>query len=123
MYPDTDSPPTRITRERVGRLSAGLAQRPWEREIRYRAANVPLTMIHFLIRRGGAALVDLVVAKTGAAVRQACFFFGARLVYLRRDNVDVAAIPAERWIELFRLFKVPATQVITELDAHLGGRS
>jgi glutamyl-tRNA(Gln) amidotransferase subunit E len=104
MYPDTDSPPTRVTRERVGRLSAGLAQQPWERETRYRAANVPLRMIHFLIRRGGAALVDRVVDETGAALRQVCFFFGAKLVYLRRDNVDIGIVPFDRWVELFRLF-------------------
>ena len=37
MYPDTDSPPTRVTRERVARLGAGLAERPWDREARYAA--------------------------------------------------------------------------------------
>ncbi len=40
MYPDTDSPPSRVTRERVERLQAGLQPRPWERESRYAAAGV-----------------------------------------------------------------------------------
>jgi glutamyl-tRNA(Gln) amidotransferase subunit E len=60
MYPDTDSPPTRVTRERVERLRAVLAPRPWEREARYGAAGVSTSTTYFLIRRGGARLVDLV---------------------------------------------------------------
>jgi Glu-tRNA(Gln) amidotransferase subunit E-like FAD-binding protein len=39
MYPDTDSLPTRVTRERVRRLRSTLPQAPWIREERYRAAG------------------------------------------------------------------------------------
>ncbi len=104
MYPDTDSPPTRVTRERVDRLRASLAPRPWEREARYAAAGVPVPTIHYLIRRGGANLVDLVVREAGADVRRACELFGERLVALRRAGVDVAGVPPERWVEMFRAF-------------------
>jgi glutamyl-tRNA(Gln) amidotransferase subunit E len=103
MYPDTDSPPTRVTRERVARLAVGLPERPWQREARYRAAGVPLTTIHYLIRRGGAALVDRVVTEGGADLRRGCFFFGERLKGLKRAGVAVDAIAAERWVEWFRL--------------------
>ena len=65
MYPDTDSPPTRVTRERVEGLRAALAPRPWDRETRYSAAGVPLSTTYFLIRRGGAQLVDLVTDRCG----------------------------------------------------------
>ena len=41
MYPDTDSPPTRVTRERVARLKATLPERPWDRETRYTAVGRP----------------------------------------------------------------------------------
>ncbi len=41
MYPDTDSPPQRITRERVEALQAPLPEPPWVREERYAAAGVP----------------------------------------------------------------------------------
>jgi glutamyl-tRNA(Gln) amidotransferase subunit E len=103
MYPDTDSPPSRVTRERVERLSTGLPERPWDREARYAAVGVPRSTIHFLIRRGGARLVDRVVSEAGADLRRACFFFGERLKGLRRSGVAVQAVPPERWIELFRL--------------------
>jgi len=103
MYPDTDSPPSRVTRERVERITAGLPERPWDREARYGAAGVPRGTIHFLIRRGGARLVDRVVREAGAELRRACFFFGERLKGLRRNGLAVQAVPEERWVEFFRL--------------------
>jgi glutamyl-tRNA(Gln) amidotransferase subunit E len=105
MYPDTDSPPSLVTRERVERLGRGLAPRPWEREARYEAVGVPTPTIHYLIRRNGASLVDRVVASCGAELRAACFFFGERLKGLRRARVPVASIPDDRWCELFQAIR------------------
>jgi glutamyl-tRNA(Gln) amidotransferase subunit E len=104
MYPDTDSPPTRVTRERVERLRAALPEPPWEREARYVAAGVPVPVVHYLVRRGGAALVDRVVAEAGADVRFAAFFFGERVKGLRRAGVAVDRIPEDAWVEVFRAF-------------------
>ena len=103
MYPDTDSPPIRMTRQRVQRLTDSLPDAPWVRQERYGAAGVPRDTVYFLIRRNGAALVDRVVQQAGADLRQACFFFGERLKGLRRAGVAVDAVSAERWCELFRL--------------------
>jgi glutamyl-tRNA(Gln) amidotransferase subunit E len=102
MYPDTDSPPTRVTRERVERLQAGLPEPPWSRERRYAAAGVPVPVIHFLIRRGGADAVDRLVREAGADLRKTCLLFGEKLVYLRRAGLAVDSIPFERWAELSR---------------------
>ncbi len=102
MYPDTDSPPTRVTRERVDGLRAALAPRPWDREARYSAAGVPSSTTHFLIRRGAAQVVDQVVERCQAPVKQACVLFGERLKGLRRAGVAVDAIPTERWCQLFQ---------------------
>ncbi len=104
MYPDTDSPPHRILRERVEKLHAALPEPPWIREQRYAEAGLPLPVIHFLIRRGGARLVDLVVDRGVADVCSAGFFFGEKIKSLRRRGVDVDAIADERWCELFGLF-------------------
>ncbi|MFN8093487.1 MAG: Glu-tRNA(Gln) amidotransferase subunit GatE [Vicinamibacteria bacterium] len=104
MYPDTDSPPTRVTRERVDALGATLPERPWEREARYEAKGVPRPVVRFLVRRGGAALVDRAVDEAGADLRAAAFFFGERLKGLRRRGVAVERVGAERWVELFRAF-------------------
>lgn len=101
MYPDTDSPPSRVTRERVERLHAALAPRPWEREARYAAAGVPASTIHYLIRRGGARLVDRVATACRADLKRACLLFGERLKALRRSGVNVEAIADEAWCRLF----------------------
>ncbi|MEW5876378.1 MAG: hypothetical protein AB1752_14525, partial [Candidatus Zixiibacteriota bacterium] len=105
MYPDTDSPPSLVTRERVERLRRSLAPRPWEREARYAAVGVPGSTIHYLIRRNGADLVDHVVDSCNGDLRTACFFFGERLKGLRRKGVAVASIPLDRWCELFRAMR------------------
>jgi glutamyl-tRNA(Gln) amidotransferase subunit E len=104
MYPDTDSPPTPVTRERVERLRAALPERPWEREARYATAGVPRHVAHYLVRRGGATLVDRVVREAGADLRHAAFFFGERLKGLRRAGVAVDAVAGEAWVALFRAF-------------------
>ena len=110
MYPDTDSPPQRITRERVETLRAPLPEPPWSREERYAAVGVPRPVIHFLIRRGGARLVDLVVEECDADLRRACFFFGERVKGLRRARIAVDAVPDAGWCDLFHLFgRHPAT--------------
>ncbi len=126
MYPDTDSPPTRVARERVERLRAGLPERPWEREARYSGAGVATPVIHFLIRRGGASTVDRLVREAGADLKRACYLFGERLVYLRRAGVQVDAIPFERWVEWFRATRERPVlwqaweSVVRTLAAHAG---
>ncbi len=104
MYPDTDSPPTRVTRARVDGLRSTLAERPWEREARYAAVGVPRATVHYLIRRGGAALVDRVVSDCGADLRFAAFFFGERVKGLERAGATVEELSKERWCALFRAF-------------------
>ena len=128
MYPDTDSPPTRVTRERVERLRAALPERPWEREERYRAAGVPTGVVHYLVRRGGAALVDRVVAEAGADLRSAAFFFGERLKGMRRAGVAVDLVPEDEWVELFRAFAArpsrrDAWEILVRRMAAHGGES
>ncbi len=103
MYPDTDSPPQQITRERVQGLQLALPEPPWEREKRYASAGIPRNTIHFLIRRGGARLVDLVVEEGGADLKRAGYFFGEELKGFRRAGVAVDEISDSSWQELFRL--------------------
>jgi len=103
MYPDTDSPPQRITKDRLDRLRVDLPEPPWIREKRYSGAGVPLNTVYFLIRRNGARLVDLVVNECGADERHACFFFGEKIKGLRRDGIDVDGISDDAWCGFFRL--------------------
>jgi glutamyl-tRNA(Gln) amidotransferase subunit E len=104
MYPDTDSPPQAITPSRIKSLQDKLPEPPWEREERYGKVGIPLTTIHFLIRRGGARLVDLVVENCGSDLAWTCYFFGERLKGLRRSGVPVDRISGENWLALFDRF-------------------
>ncbi|MDP7030770.1 MAG: Glu-tRNA(Gln) amidotransferase subunit GatE [Gemmatimonadota bacterium] len=122
MYPDTDSPPTRVTRERMRAVADTLPPPPWEREARYAALGVPESTVRYLLRRGGAARVDAAVAACGgnagsrsarvsagvdagdparAAARRACFLFGERWKGWARAGVDVESIGETRWTALF----------------------
>ncbi len=112
MYPDTDSPPLALDRDRVDKLQRTLPEAPWIREERYTKAGLPLETIHFLIRRGGARLVDLVVNTADADIRTAGFFFGERIKGLRRKGVAVDAITDEQWISWFSI--VQHHPVVTE---------
>ncbi len=101
MYPDTDSPPTRVIRERVENLRTALPPPPWVRERRYFEAQVPRPVVYFLIRRGWSDRVDAVAAE-GADLRTACFFFGEELKGWMRRGLKGEAVSTEHWIELFR---------------------
>lgn len=116
MYPDTDSPPQRLTGERVEALRLTLPEPPWEREARYTAAGVSRDTTHYLIRRGGARRVDRVVSE-GADLRRACLFFGEELKGWRRAGVEVDSIDAEAWCALFRRFAEQPT--LWEIRAEL----
>ena len=127
MYPDTDSPPQPVTRQRVEELAAALAEEPWVREERYSAAGVPRGVIHYLIRRGGARLVDLVAAECEADLRRACFFFGEKIKGVRREGLPVDEIPDEAWRDLFALCSVRPVlweawrDLVEWMAAHPGG--
>jgi Glu-tRNA(Gln) amidotransferase subunit E-like FAD-binding protein len=87
-------------RERVTRLAAELPEAPWLREARYRQAGLSQATTYFLIRRGGARIVDRLVRETGIDVRRAGILIGEHVKGLRRQRVPVDAISDERWCEL-----------------------
>jgi glutamyl-tRNA(Gln) amidotransferase subunit E len=103
MYPDTDSPPTRITAERVATLRARLEPPPWERFARYGSWRVPEETTSYLIRRGGAGIVDAVVKHTGIDGLVAAIEIGQRAKALRRAGIPVERLGAAEWISVFDL--------------------
>ena len=104
MYPDTDSPPTRVTTERVARIKAQLKPTPWSRIERYMSWRVPEETCRFLIRRGGAEIVDAVVARTGADGLVAAIQIGQRAKALKRAGIPVERLGAAEWVQVFDLF-------------------
>jgi glutamyl-tRNA(Gln) amidotransferase subunit E len=103
MYPDTDSPPTRVTAERVAALRARLKPCPWTRIERYRASRVPEETCRFLIRKGGAEIVDAVVEKTGVDTLTAAMAIGQRAKALTRAGIPIQRLGVDEWIQVFDL--------------------
>ncbi|HNV03408.1 MAG TPA: Glu-tRNA(Gln) amidotransferase subunit GatE [Vicinamibacterales bacterium] len=104
MYPDTDSPPTRVTAERVAAIRAGLKPPPWTRLERYAGWRVPAETSEFLIRRGGADIVDAVVESTGVDGLTAAVEIGQRAKALARRGVPVGRLGAAEWAAVFDLY-------------------
>ena len=104
MYPDTDSPPTRVTGDRVEALRRGLPPPPWEREKTFGAWGVPEETLHYLIRRGGAAVVEEAVKTTGIDGRTAAIEMGQRAKALQRAGVPIGQLRPEHWIGIFDLY-------------------
>jgi glutamyl-tRNA(Gln) amidotransferase subunit E len=104
MYPDTDSPPTRVTGERVEAARKRLGPPPWERMQRYGSWRVPAETIAFLIRRGGAEIVDAVVERTGVHGLTAAIEIGQRAKALKRSGIPMERVGSEQWLQIFDLY-------------------
>jgi glutamyl-tRNA(Gln) amidotransferase subunit E len=121
MYPDTDSPPTRVTAERVAVARARLGPTPWERLRAYGAWGVPQETTEFLIRRGGARIVDALVRRTGVEGRVAAVELGQRAKALKRAGIPMERLGEAEWVQVFDLFtggRIPR-EAIQPLAAHL----
>jgi glutamyl-tRNA(Gln) amidotransferase subunit E len=63
MYPDTDLPPKRITKERLSKIRKNLPEPVWQREEWYRSLKVPMDVIEELAISRFAALFKMLVTK------------------------------------------------------------
>jgi glutamyl-tRNA(Gln) amidotransferase subunit E len=98
MYPDTDSPPTEVTQERIGRIRAMLVEAPWIREERYSKLGVPERVSRDLAISRMAKTFDELIAE-GFPIRQTAVFLVEGMRSLKRkgkladgiDGADVAA--------------------------------
>lgn len=104
MYPDTDSPPTRVTEQRVAEAKARLKTRPWERLERYSQWRVPVETTEYLIRRGTAEIVDTVVEQTGVDGLTAAVEIGQVGKSLKRAGAPVEKLRQEQWVQVFDLY-------------------
>jgi glutamyl-tRNA(Gln) amidotransferase subunit E len=121
MYPDTDSPPTRITPERVAEARSRLRPPPWERIAKYGALRVPRETSEYLIRRGGAQIVDTLVEKTGVDGLVAAIEIGQRAKAMQRAGIPMERLDTADWVEVFDLFtdgKIPR-EAIQPVAAHI----
>ena len=104
MYPDTDSPPTRITAERVAEARSRMRPTPWERFHQFGAWRVPPETTEYLIRRGGVAIVDAVVRLTGADGLLVAVEIGQKAKALQRKGLPMERLGEAGWVQIFDLY-------------------
>jgi len=104
MYPDTDSPPTRVTKERVEEARARLRPAPWKRIESYMSWRVPEETAFYLIRRGGADIVDAAVKQTGVDGLFAAITIGQRYKALKRAGIPIQRLDTSEWLQIFDRF-------------------
>lgn len=102
MYPDTDSPPTRVLADRVERLRGLLTTPPWELEERFVAAGVPEAAAFRLAIHRYSSILQTLEAE-GVDLRMAGRLLGETLVGLRRAGVKVNKIDDADLLEVLRL--------------------
>jgi len=121
MYPDTDSPPTRITAGRVEAARARMKPTPWERFHQFGAWGVPPETTEFLIRRGGVAIVDAVVQLTGVDGLVAAVEIGQRAKALKRRGIPMERLGVNEWVQIFDLLTGGqiAREAIPALATHM----
>lgn len=100
MYPDTDTPPARVTRELVESVAAALPERPWEREERYRELGLADSVAYTLSRAESRHMFDLAIKKTDIEPRIAAH------VLIRLETVlgvckPFSKLAGEHWIAIF----------------------
>ena len=103
MYPETDVPPIRITKERIARIRAQLPELPEARLER-------IVTAHGVARQQAAQLIEdgydgefEVLARESGEPQTAANALTYQFTEIRREGLDVDGIPIERLRELFRL--------------------
>lgn len=125
MYPETDVPPIRITRERLDRLRAHLPEMP---EVRIEGISsshrIPRQMAVQLLEDGLDGEFETLAAEFGEAQAIA-----TALTYqfseIRREGIDVDGLPLDRLRGVFRMLKggAFAKEAIPAILRHMAGES
>lgn len=105
MYPDTDLPLLRIDRSRLDRIRAGLPERVWERESRYRALGLPTDVILPLCISRRAALFDRITGPLAVDATFAAVVLIQRFKHLRRSGVAVDRLADDEIYEVFQAYQ------------------
>ena len=99
MYPDTDHPPVRLTKERVERIKAGLPRPTFEVEARLKKLGIPEDAIPDLALSERAPICEALV-KEGIDPKLVGRLLGQVVRSLNRQGVSVGKITGGAWVEL-----------------------
>ena len=105
MYPDTDSPPTPISGERLARIRKIIPERIWDREKRLAELGLPRMLVRSLAISRYINVFDDIVKDMDINPVLVAVTLEERLKWLRRKGKDVDSISEEKIYQLFCRFK------------------
>jgi len=95
MYPDTDTPPTPISNERVDGIKNTLPSLPWEREKWYSELGIPEATARILAISDKARLFEQIMKEKGLPPTLVAVTLIETMKALKRDDVSVEKIKDE----------------------------
>jgi glutamyl-tRNA(Gln) amidotransferase subunit E len=123
MYPDTDSPPTPITEERLERMRKALPELVWDREKRLKKLGLPSKLVKSLAISQYIDIFDKSVKDLNVNPTLVAVTVEEKLRSLRRKGKKVDSISDENIYQLFHMldknkFSKEAIPVILEFLAN-----
>ncbi|MGQ9583610.1 MAG: Glu-tRNA(Gln) amidotransferase subunit GatE [Thermoplasmatota archaeon] len=105
MYPDTDSPPYVITKERLGAIARGVGETPDSRMARYTSLGVPRHVGWRLAIHPRARLFDRLTEELGVEPKFAAHFIVEAMRAMARRGVPVDDVPDGEVLRIFSSYK------------------
>lgn len=105
MYPDTDLPPTRITEERIKKLSVDLPEKFWKSEKWYKELEIPSDTIRELSISKYASLFKFLVEEWNINPTTAAVALIQYPKRLKKMKLDPNVLNVELMKEIFHAFK------------------
>jgi len=127
MYPETDIPPSLITRDFVERVRQSLPE-PAEKKLKRLMREYKLNekLAQQIVDSEYSALFEVIVQESGVSATTVAAFLTETWKALKRDGVPVEQVPEEQMREVFRLVgagelaKEAVAEVFTWLSKHEG---
>lgn len=105
LYPDTDSPPIRITENLLNKAEQNLPEYPWIREKRYiEELKLPVSMARRIIMSDRSELFEDII-KMNVNPKLAATVLLDLMTSLKRDGYPVEEISDDKILDLFKVFK------------------
>ncbi len=123
MYPDTDSSPVAITKQRLQRLDADLPEPSYKRDERWKKLGLSDELIHSLGRSRYAPMFDRMLENNSSDPKFLAYLFEAYFKKLRRQGIDLIFITEELLKDIFANMEkrnLPNEAVLVVLD-HMAG--
>jgi len=103
MYPDTDSPPVAITKERLEKLTKDLPEPSYKRDRHWKELGLSNELIYALGRSPFAFMFNRLLTKNQNEPRFLAYLFEGYLKHLSRQGKDIVFVTDELLEQLFEI--------------------